>query len=136
MSQYNPEKDFTTVECWQKARDVKLYFYRTIIPLLPPDENFNLKAQIKRAAISTTANIAEGYGRFHFQEAIQFYRIARWSLYELKDHLISSKDLKFIPVNHYTEGIEYIEEAKRLLNGYIHFIQKQAMQSKKYDHHT
>lgn len=51
---------------------------------------------MRKASISVTANIAEGYGRFHYQELLQFFRIARGSLYELKDHLISCNDLSYI----------------------------------------
>jgi four helix bundle protein len=89
---YNKDKDFTTLICWKDAREVKLYFYKKIIPKLPAEEKFNLTNQIRRAAVSVTANISEGYGRYHYQEGIQFYRIARGSLYELKDHLISCFD--------------------------------------------
>lgn len=92
-SVYDATRDFTTLEAWQKAREVKLFFVGKVIQKLPSAEKYNLGIQIRKAAVSTTANIAEGYGRFHYQEGIQFYRIARGSLYELKDHLISCHDL-------------------------------------------
>jgi four helix bundle protein len=76
---------------------------------------------MRRAAISITANIAEGYGRYHYREGIQFYRISRASLYELKDHLISCYDLRFISKELYDEGIVLIEVAKKILNGFIKF---------------
>jgi len=119
---YDDKRDFVTLEAWSKCRDVKLFFYQKVVPLLPKDEKYNLEIQIKRAAISTTANIAEGYGRFHYQEGIQFYRIARASLYELKDHLISCNDLTFINNDLKIEGENLIESAKRTLNGYINFV--------------
>ena len=93
---YKTYKDFTTLECWKLARKVKLFFYEKILPKLPKEEKYNLGNQIRNAAISATANIAEGYGRFHFKESIQFYRISRGSQFELKDHLISCLDLKYI----------------------------------------
>lgn len=119
--EYNPNKDFQTLKTWQKARETKLFFYNNIVPLLPKDEKFGLTSQIKRASISITANIAEGYGRFHFQEGIQFYRISRGSLYELKDHLISCHDFNYIDEALYKEGLELIEESKRLINGFINY---------------
>ncbi|MDZ7342159.1 MAG: four helix bundle protein [candidate division KSB1 bacterium] len=122
---YNAEKDFTTLEAWKKAREVKLFFYHKILPRLPKDEKFNLDIQIRKASISSTANIAEGYGRFHYQEGIQFYRIARGSLYELKDHLISCYDLKYISQDLLSEGSDLIEHAKITLNGYINFVKRQ-----------
>ncbi|MEP1152238.1 MAG: four helix bundle protein [Balneola sp.] len=124
-NEYNPNKDFQTLKAWQKARDTKLFFYKNIVPLLPKDEKFGLSSQIKRASISITANIAEGYGRFHYQEGIQFYRISRGSVYELKDHLISCHDLNFIDETLYKEGLELIEEAKRLISGFINYQIKQ-----------
>lgn len=70
-----------------------------------------------------TANISEGYGRYHYQEGIQFYRIARGSIYELKDHLATCYDLDFISKEILQEGIYLIEDAKLTLNGYIKFVQ-------------
>jgi four helix bundle protein len=59
------------------------------------------------------------------EEGIQFYRISRGSLYELKDHLISCYDLGYIKDELSTEGIKLIEEAKITLNGFINFVKKQ-----------
>jgi len=122
-SEYNSFKDFTSLEAWKKARIVKLFFYQKVIPLLPLEERFNLAEQIRRAAISITANVAEGYGRYHYQEGIQFYRTTRGSLYELKDHIISCSDLEFIDGELLNKGIELIEDAKRTLGGYIRYTQ-------------
>lgn len=122
---YNAERDFITLDCWKKAREVKLFFYNEIIPKLPEEEKYCLKSQIQRAAVSGTANISEGYGRFHYQEGIQFYRISRGSLYELKDHLISCYDLKYINKELYSKGESLIEDAKKTLNGFINFVKKQ-----------
>lgn len=122
---YDAKRDFTTLDAWKKCREVKLFFYNKILPLLPASEKYNLDKQIRRAAISITANIAEGYGRFHYQEGIQFYRISRGSLYELKDHLLSCYDLNYIENFLYKDGKELIEDAKKTLNGFINFVKKQ-----------
>ena len=123
--EYNEKRDFTTLECWKKAREVKLFFYKKAIPLVPKEEEYNLRFQIRKASVSATANIAEGYGRFHYQEGIQFYRISRASLYELKDHLITSFDLEYLDKDLYNDGLLLIETAKRTLNGYIKFVRNQ-----------
>lgn len=81
-------------------------------------------SQLRNASISITANIAEGYGRFHFKESIQFYRISRGSLFELKDHLISCLDLNYISEPLYNKGILLIETAIKTLNGYINYTQR------------
>lgn len=121
---YDAGKDFTTLEAWKKVRVVKLFFYNEVIPQLPSEEKFNLNVQIRKASVSITANITEGYGRYHYQEGIQFYRISRGSLYELKDHLISCKDFDFIDHACYEKGIFLIEDAKVTLNGYIKYVIK------------
>ncbi len=125
MDSYDENKDFVSLEAWKKAREVKLFFYETIMTRLPQEEKFNLKKQIAEATISITANIAEGYGRFHLQESVQFYRIARGSMYELKDHLISCYDLRHIDQSLYEQGLCLIESAKILLNAYIRFVIRQ-----------
>jgi len=73
---YDAKRDFTTLDAWKKCRKVKLFFYKKILPLLPASEKYTLDKQIRSASISITANIAEGYGRFHYLEGIQFYRIS------------------------------------------------------------
>jgi four helix bundle protein len=80
---------------------------------------------MQRAARSTTHNIAEGFGRFHFQENIQFCRLSRGSLYELVDQLITSRDDNLISDSKYHKGRELIDKAIALLNGYIKFLNKQ-----------
>ncbi len=122
---YNSDRDFTSLVEWQKCRDVKLFFYDRILRHLPKEVKHNLDFQIRKASVSSTANIAEGYGRFHYQEGIRFYRISRASLYELKDHLLNCFDLNFIDETLKIEGEFLIEEAKKTLNGYINFVKSQ-----------
>ena len=62
---------------------------------------------------------------------MQFYRIARGSLYELKDALITCKDLEFISSEPFHQGIQEIEQAKIILNGYINYIKKRLQTDKK-----
>ena len=123
-AEYNEKRDFTSLYCWQDARIMKRFFYKKIIPRLPEEEKYNLNIQIRKAAVSSTANIAEGYGRYHYQEGIQFYRISRGSTYELKDHLISCADMDYIDEPLFNEGIELIEKSKISLNGFIKYVKK------------
>lgn len=62
----------------------------------PKSEDFHLKAQILNSSISVTANIAEGFGRFHYQENIQFCRLSRGSLTETFEHIITAYDEKYM----------------------------------------
>jgi four helix bundle protein len=77
-----------------------------------------------RASRSVTANIAEGYGRFHYQENIQFCRQARGSLYELLDHLSCVVDEKYLLGNETVQIDTQITTCIKLLNGYIAYLKK------------
>ena len=131
QGEYNKEKDFTSLICWENARIMKLFFYEKILPKLPYHEKDNLIIQIKKASVSSTANIAEGYGRFHYQEGIQFYRIARASIYELKDHILTCVDVGYINDDLLNIGMNLIEKSKITLNGYIKFVNHQKENDKK-----
>ncbi|WP_018128010.1 four helix bundle protein [Balneola vulgaris] len=79
------------LESWESARQLRIAI-SDLVKSFPADEKFRLKDQIVRSSRSIPANIAEGYGRFHYQENIQFCRIARGSLYETLEHLMCAKD--------------------------------------------
>ena len=83
-----------------------------------PAKEFDLKDNVSRAARSTTRNIAEGFGRFHYQENIQFCRISRGSLFEIIDDTITMLEEKYISETEYIEGIRKIDSAIKILNGY------------------
>ena len=101
---------------------------------LPLEEKYKLKDQVIRASRSVTANIAEGYGRYHFQEQIQYCRQARGSLFELKDHLSVSLEEDYLTNESYSSRIQEIENAIKKINGYIKYLQnqKEKYQKKKY----
>ena len=122
---YNEGKDFTSLRCWMKARDLRIFIYNYVIPLLPKHEEYNLCSQLKRAAVSITANIAEGYGRYNIQESIQFYRISRASAYEIKDHLITCMDLNYISEKILFNGSELVELFKIAIGSYINYKRNQ-----------
>ena len=124
QSEYNKDRDFISLVCWQNARTMKLFFYNDIIPKIPYHERDNLIIQIKKAAVSSTANIAERYGRFHYQEGIQYYRISRGSIYELKDHILTCSDVGYINDDLLKTGINLIETTKITLNGYIRYVKR------------
>ena len=117
-------KNFEELECWKACRQVRKFIIQ-LVKKYPSEEKYGLVDDVKRAARSTTHNIAEGFGRFHFQENIQFCRISRGSLYELIDQLITSKDDGFISEAEYQEGRELISNALPLLSGYINYLFRQ-----------
>jgi len=95
-----------------------------LIKKFPPEEKYALTDGMRRASRSTTENIAEGFGRYHFQENIQFCRHSRGSLHELIDRLITALDEKYITNNEFSNGKELINKALALLNGYINYLVK------------
>jgi len=104
-------------------RDVRVRLY-IVVNRLPDSERYNLSAQIRRAAVSLTANVAEGYGRFHFKENIQYRRIARGSAYELIDHLITCQDERYLAKEEVEALHRELLTFVRLLNVYIRSIGK------------
>jgi len=120
-------KSFEELECWKACTDVRRFVIR-LLKKYPKDEKFELIDDMKRAARSTTHNIAEGFGRFHYQENIQFCRQSRGSLHELIDQLITSKDEDYITDEEYVNGRAIISKALMLLNGYINYLSRQKSQ--------
>jgi len=129
MSNYGAIKHFTDLEAWKFARKVRRSVY-TIARALPPDEKYVLGSQMRRSAISITANIAEGFGRFHYQENIRFCRISRGSLYETLDHLITCYDENYITKEKINEIYPLIKQTAKVLNGYIRWLKKQKASDK------
>ena len=117
-------RSFEELDCWKACTEVRR-FITELVKKYPQEEKFGLVDDMKRAARSTTHNIAEGFGRFHFQENIQFCRHSRGSLYELIDQLITSLDEDYISQEEYERGRSLISKALRLLNGYINYLSRQ-----------
>ena len=86
---------FRELEVWKEARKFRIEVSR-LSKSFPESEKYRLVDQLLRSSRSITANMAEGYGRYHYQENIQFCRQARGSLMESLDHLISALDEEYI----------------------------------------
>ena len=113
---------FETLEVWKKGRELCNKISK-LTKSFPSEEKYRLKDQMIRASRSVTANIAEGYGRYHYQENIQFCRQARGSLYELIDHLYVALDEEYINNNDFNNYKPDIDEVIKILNGYIKFLE-------------
>ena len=119
----NSLKTFEDLKCWQACREVRIFIIN-IVKSYPKEEKYSIVDNMKRAARSTTQNIAEGFGRFHYRENMQFCRISRGSLFELIDDLIASVDEGFISQDDYQLGRDKIAKALALLNGYISYLNR------------
>jgi len=112
------------LQVWVRAKDYAVKIYKQVLPLLPPEEKWNLNQQLRRSSLSISANIAEGYGRFYYQDNVRFCFNARGSLEETLSHLIFCFETDFIPATLYQELEMEGEEIEKMLNGYIGFLKK------------
>lgn len=117
-------KSLETLEVWKKAKDFSLRIYREVIPLLPPEEKWNLNQQLRRSSSSVPANIAEGYGRFYYQEIIRFCYTARGSLEETLSHLVLCFELKCLPKELFDSLEQDGEKLTQLINGYVGYLKR------------
>jgi len=109
---------FTDLEVWKKSRVLRNSI-QNLYKTFSADEKFKLIDQIIRSSRSVTANIAEGHGRFHFQENIQFCRIARGSLIETLDHLTVAQDSKYVSDEDFKTFESNIYEIKKCLTAIL-----------------
>jgi four helix bundle protein len=117
---------FEELNCWQACRELRLFVAKQVIPALPKYERYRLGDQMIRAARSTTANIAEGYGRFHHLDNAKFCSNSRGSCWETLDHLITAHDEELISADMLENGRSLINKAVKLINGYMHYLYKAA----------
>ncbi len=120
---------FEDLDCWKACRKVRI-FIMDLVNKFPEEEKYSLTDGMKRASRSTTENIAEEFGRYHFQENIQFCRHSRGSLHELIDQLITALDEEYITQNEFTKGKDSVNNVLGLLNGYINYLNKAKTQFK------
>lgn len=115
---------FENVKAWQLARNFRKDIYN-ITKYFPKEELYCLTSQIRRAAISIHSNIAEGYGRYNFQENIQFCRIARGSANEVIDQLYIALDEEYIDAESFNNLYIQGRNVEAAINGYIIFLKEQ-----------
>ncbi|MEW6092532.1 MAG: four helix bundle protein [Chloroflexota bacterium] len=116
------DKGLETLQIWQRSLEFARLVCKEIIPQLPAQEKWALADQLRRSVQSFPANIAEGYGRYYFQEGVRFCYIARGSLEETFSHLTLAHRLQYISESAYKNLIEEIQELRRMLNGYLAFL--------------
>ena len=121
-------KSFEELECWKKATVLRKQL-SILAKSFPTEEKYRLCDQIIRASRSVTANIAEGFGRFHYQENIQFCRQSRGSLFEIIDHLIVANDEGYISDAVLTDLKKEIHECLAILNGFINYLSRAKSES-------
>lgn len=114
-----PASSFRDLEVWQQAHGLALAIYEAT-RRFPDDERFGLTSQIRRAAVSVPANIAEGFRKRGTQDKIRFYNIAEGSLAEVQYYLILAYDLGYL--SDVQQLSELAETVGRMLYRYIEAI--------------
>lgn len=112
----------TELEVYKKCREFRMTVSKIIKSHFPKDEKYLMTSQLLDASRSVTANIAEGHGRYYYQDNIRFCRIARGSLEESMEHLITAFDEKYISGEMLKEIKPLYDSCLRLLNGYIKYL--------------
>ncbi|MBI3161350.1 MAG: four helix bundle protein [Chloroflexi bacterium] len=112
------------LDVWVRAKDFAIAVYKEVVPHLPADEKWNLTQQLKRAAQSVPANIAEGHGRFHFLDNVRFCYIARGSLTEVQSHMALAYELGYLPEEIYKRMTLSAESLGKQLNNYIAYLKR------------
>jgi four helix bundle protein len=115
-------ESYKDLDVWRQSRDLVIDIYQ-VTKLFPKEEQFGLTNQLRRASVSIPSNIAEGCGRNHQKDSIQFFFIARGSLYEVETQLIIALDLGYLSKEEQTVILNKITSCKRLLNGFINYFQ-------------
>lgn len=115
---------------WQESRLLSQDIY-TIIKKLPVEEKYNASKHLRENARGTPANIAEGFYRFHYQDSIRFYLIARGCLGELKSDLYLCFDQKYITEEEFKQLLERVSKIFIMLNGLIKSTRNQKQNNSK-----
>lgn len=114
-------RSFEDLKVWQLAREIRKDIFE-LVKRFPKEEIYRLSDQMIRSSRSITDQIAEGYGRYHYQENIQFCRQARGSAYELKNHVITALDCKYITAEVSDNLKSKIVGSITMINGYINYL--------------
>jgi four helix bundle protein len=130
MKMKNGVKNFAELDAWKMARQLRSEIYKAS-KTFPRDETYALISQMRRPAISVTANFAEGYLRYSVQENIQVCRQSRASAYELRDHCTAALDSGYISKKVFDELNALSISVIKLLNGYTRATMTRQQNAKK-----
>jgi four helix bundle protein len=117
-------KGLQKLEVWCRSKSFAVKIYREILPLLPAEEKWGLAQQLRRSSTSISANIAEGYGRYYYQDNIRFCYNAQGSLDETLSHIAFANEIGYLPEQLYQVLEQEGEELTRMINGYISYLKK------------
>jgi four helix bundle protein len=119
------------LRCYQLALQLLERAYE-LAGSLPKHEKYNLASQLRRSALSSVLNIAEGYGRYHYLDKIRFFYVARGSLTETRAAFTAAHTVGYATAAQLDLAHSLEEEAQRSLNGFISFIRRQRQGSSEF----
>jgi len=119
--------DFYQLDAWKESKNLTILIY-SATKKFPKEERYNLIDQIQRASVSIMANIAEGFGRYHFADKIRFYYQSRGSLKEVQNFILLAKELGYLDEVKAKLLWSKTKNIERLINGLIRSIEKQIKQ--------
>ena len=111
-------KSFTDLNTWKEGHRLVLLIYK-VTQEFPKEEQFGLIIQIRRAVVSITSNIAEGFSKSSYKEKSQFYSMALGSLTEVQNQLLIARDLTYLDKSTFNKLAEQTVIINKLLNGLI-----------------
>lgn len=112
-------RSFTDLDAWKEGHKLVLMIYK-MTKSFPKEEMFGLTIQMRRAVVSITSNIAEGFSRQSYKEKIQFYFIAQGSNTELQNQLLIAKDIEYLKAKEeFNKIAEQSVRVHKLLSGLI-----------------
>lgn len=119
MGEEKPKiQSFTDLHCWQEAHKLVILVYK-LTRNFPKEEAYGLTNQMRRAVISITSNIAEGFSRQSYAEKIQFYSIAQGSNTELQNQMMAARDIGYLEEPVFNQLFNQSIVVHKLLNGLI-----------------
>ncbi|MEK7461170.1 MAG: four helix bundle protein [Patescibacteria group bacterium] len=109
---------FTDLDAWQEGHKFVLAIYKTTTDF-PNEEVFGLTSQIRRAAVSITSNIAEGFSRYSYREKAQFYQISLGSVTEVQNQLLIARDVGYLVSEEFNPLAKQAIKIHKIINGLI-----------------
>jgi four helix bundle protein len=118
------KRGFEDLECYQLALNAMVKIHE-FSQTLPPNEKYDLSAQIRRSAKGVAGNIAEAYGRYHYLDSLHYYSIAHGELNETLSHLINARVLNYVDQPDFESLYTLIRQAEKALNGFMAYVRRQ-----------
>ncbi|MBI2592231.1 four helix bundle protein [Candidatus Saccharibacteria bacterium] len=128
----NKINSFEDLEAWQEAHTFAVAIYKATNNF-PANEQFGLTSQHRRAAVSISSNIAEGFSRHSIKEKIQFYSVAKGSVVESQSQLLLARDVGYLDIDKYESLANRAVRVHKLVNGLTSSVKSWSQPNTKYE---